>query len=160
MTFLNLAWINKTWNISAYNVQQPPENTWDKLLRTITTLLHAPSILSGRQTSAQHLHAQMNRNRILHDLSWTWQPPEDHLKSHRPNICRLVPFYLHIHLPFSVFESEVMQTCVCQCVRELCESCLLRWWIKQQVHLICKTPQGKYTKWHTYAYTGLHIASK
>ena len=68
----------------------------------------------------------------------------------------LFRFYLHIHLPFCMFVSEVMRTCMCQCVHVLCKSCLLRRWIKQQVHLICKALRGKYTKWDTHAHTHTH----
>lgn len=70
--------------------------------------------------------------------------------------------FISIHLSFCVFISQSMQTCLCQCVHVLCKSCLLRRWIKQQVHLICKALQGKHTqnKTHTHMHRGLHTASK
>lgn len=119
--------------------------------------MHAHSVLSGRQTSAQQLHAQMNMNTIIHHLLQTRQYPEEYLESLRPNICGLTSFYLHIHLSFCMFISECMQTCMCQSVHVLCKSCLLRWWIKQQVHLICKALQGKYTQNDTRTQTQIHI---
>lgn len=60
-------------------------------------------------------------------------------------------FYLHSHLAFCMFVLECAKTCMCQCVHVLCRSCLLRRWIKQKVHLICKTLQGKHTHTHAHA---------
>lgn len=59
-------------------------------------------------------------------------------------------FYLHSHLAFCMFVLECAKTCMCQCVHVLCRSCLLRRWIKQKVHLICKTLQGKQANTHTH----------